>query len=65
MSDTLNVQIVADTSGFDSKIDQSARELDNFSDRIKSADKSANKFGSVMAGIAQGVGQIQLFCGYQ
>ena len=57
MSDTLNVQIVADTSGFDSKIDQSARELDNFSDQIKSADKSANKFGSVMAGIAQGVGQ--------
>ena len=57
MSDTLNVQIVADTSGFDSKIGQSARELDNFSDQIKSADKSANKFGSVMAGIAQGVGQ--------
>ena len=57
MSDTLNVQIVADTSGFDKKIDQSARELDNFSDQIKSADKSANKFGSVMAGIAQGVGQ--------
>lgn len=57
MSDTLNVQIVADTSGFDSKIGQSARELDNFSDQIRSADKSANKFGSVMAGIAQGVGQ--------
>ena len=57
MSDTLNVQIVADASGFDSKIGQSARELDNFSDQIKSADKSANKFGSVMAGIAQGVGQ--------
>jgi phage-related protein len=57
MSDTLKVQIVADTSGFDSKIGQSARELDNFSDQIKSADKSANKFGSVMAGIAQGVGQ--------
>lgn len=57
MANTLDVTINADTGDFDSDIRRSGKELDNFSDHVKSADKSASKFGSAMTGIAQGVGQ--------
>lgn len=54
---TLEVFIDADTSGFESGIQKSSRAVDGFEDKIKSTGQEANRFGAVMTGIAQGVGQ--------